>query len=158
MQRAAQQAQQERGQGVRRRSATPPVLANRPARRCVELLESRVLLSVTLLKDIHPGSGSWASMPAQTVDLDGPAFFTVYGEVYFVADDKVHGYELWKTDGTAGGTGLVRDVFTGPGTSGAGNLTNVNGTLFFVADAGAGGYELWKSDGTEAGTVRVKDI
>lgn len=65
---------------------------------------------------------------------------------------------MWKSDGTAPGTVLVRDVFAGPGTSNPRLLTDVSGTLFFVADDGVHGAELWKSDGTEAGTVMVKDL
>ena len=66
--------------------------------------------------------------------------------------------ELWKSDGTAAGTVLVKDINPGSASSEPSNLTNVNGTLFFTADDGAHGIELWKSDGTAAGTVLVKDI
>src|SRR5690606_17446557 len=33
--------------------------------------------------------------------------------IYFVANDGEHGIELWKTDGTFGGTTLVRDIREG---------------------------------------------
>ena len=78
-----------------------------------------------------------------------------------------HGNELWKTDGTAAGTVLVKDINPGgysgyggyyPDSSFPANLTNVGGTLFFTANDGINGAELWKSDGTTAGTVMVKDI
>ena len=69
------------------------------------------------------------------------------------------GQELWKSDGTAAGTTLVKNIRPGSGTSSSPReLTNVNGTLFFVADDGVTGQELWKSDGTAAGTVLVRDI
>ena len=61
-----------------------------------------------------------------------------------------HGSELWKTDGTAAGTVLVKDIRSGASGSYPHNLTNVNGTLFFTANDGTNGYELWKSDGTAA--------
>ena len=35
---------------------------------------------------------------------------TMNGVVYFTADDDVHGQELWKTDGSAKGTVMVKDI------------------------------------------------
>ncbi len=83
---------------------------------------------------------------------------TLAGDViYFNASDPAFGAELWKTDGTAEGTVMVKDI--NPGTSGSNplQLTNANGVLFFVATDKAG-KELWRSDGTAAGTYMVKDI
>ena len=61
----------------------------------------------------------------------------VNGTLFFTADDGTNGRELWKSDGTAAGTVLVKDIY--PGTSGSyptRYLTNVNGTLFFAANDG----------------------
>lgn len=77
---------------------------------------------------------------------------------YFLADDGIHGQELWTTDGTAAGTALLKDVNPGAAGSNIRNMIDVNGTLYFGADDGVHGRELWKSDGTEVGTVLVKDI
>jgi ELWxxDGT repeat protein len=80
-----------------------------------------------------------------------PANLVAIGNtVYFSALSK--GYRgLWKSDGTAAGTVLVKEINST-------ELTNLNGTLFFVATDGITGNELWKSDGTAAGTVLVKAI
>ncbi|MEO5563782.1 MAG: ELWxxDGT repeat protein [Chitinophagaceae bacterium] len=102
----------------------------------------------SLLKDINPGSAT--SNIGYLTDVNNILFFA--------ANDGVNGMELWKSDGTSGGTVLVKDIRTGSGSSSIGYLTDVNGTLFFVANNGTQGTELWKSDGTEAGTVIVKDI
>ncbi len=89
----------------------------------------------------------------------------VNGTLYFTASDGTNSYDnrnrtngrkLWKSDGTAAGTVLVKDILIDDEESN--NLTNVNGTLYFTASDGTNGYELWKSDGTEAGTVQVLDI
>ena len=82
----------------------------------------------------------------------------------FRRNDGITGYELWRTDGTAAGTVLVKDIIPGPGPSDPFDapmeLTNVNGMLFFSACAsGHLNCELSKcSDGTDAGTMRLKDI
>jgi ELWxxDGT repeat protein len=79
--------------------------------------------------------------------------FTQVGAItFFTANDGVHGQELWKTDGTATGTVMVKDIVPGAGGSNPGYLTDVGGVLYFATDSA-----LWKSDGTEAGTVLVKD-
>jgi ELWxxDGT repeat protein len=82
----------------------------------------------------------------------------VNGTLFFTADDGTTGDELWRSDGTAAGTVLVKDIAPGASESHPGFLTNVNGTLFFTAEDGTHGRELWKSDGTPAGTVLVRDI
>jgi ELWxxDGT repeat protein len=90
------------------------------------------------------------------------------GELFFVTIDgtatNTHGYELWKSDGTAAGTVLVKDIE--PETNASSDptdLTVVGNTLFFQATDGVPtditglhsghGVELWSSDGTGAGLV-----
>src|SRR5262249_30175752 len=83
----------------------------------------------------------------------------VNGTLFFTADDSgATGRELWKSDGTAAGTVLVKDIRPGGSHSTPQFLTNVNGTLFFAANDGTNGVELWKSDGTANGTTLVRDI
>src|SRR5262249_19930171 len=109
-----------------------------------------------LVKDIRPGSMS------AFVDSDeypfNPFLTAVGGTLFFTADDGTSGAELWKRDGTAAGTVLVKAIVPGGGSSGPQRLTNVSGTLYFMAWTAEAGYELWKSDGTAAGTILVKDI
>jgi ELWxxDGT repeat protein len=110
-----------------------------------------------LVRDINPGSaGSFAAPPSLAASLTN-----VNGVVFFAADDGVHGVELWRSDGTAGGTQLVSDINAGgnpPASSSPRFLTNVNGTLLFSADDGVHGRELWRSNGAAAGTTIVSDI
>src|SRR3990172_2989508 len=104
-----------------------------------------------MVKDIIPGSGGSAGVYS-------PDWVVFDGKVFFIANDGVHGDELWRSDGTEAGTEMVKDIFPGKFNSHPENLTNVNGTLFFMASDGIHGEELWRSDGTEAGTAMVKDI
>ncbi len=122
-----------------------------------------------VVKDIttFPGLDTFAS---QSVQLSSPVYrpnFTVIGStLYFIATTQSSyssGRELWKSDGTPGGTAVVKEIRTGflgafDSSAFDAALTNVNGTLYFVADDGVNGAELWKSNGTNAGTTLVKNI
>src|SRR3712207_415264 len=68
----------------------------------------------------------------------------------FAIEDGIHGLELWRTDGTAAGTRLVKDICPGACSAGPSHLTVSNGLLFFTANDGAHGIELWRTDGTAA--------
>jgi ELWxxDGT repeat protein len=85
-------------------------------------------------------------------------FHNFNGTLTFVASNDEHGEELWKSNGTAAGTMLLKDIRPGTGSSRPRALTTIGGTLFFTANDGTSGYELWKSNGTSTGTVIVKDI
>ncbi|WP_257462931.1 ELWxxDGT repeat protein [Archangium lipolyticum] len=101
-----------------------------------------------LIKDINETIPQ-AAMPRQVVTAGGTTFFT--------ATDATSGTELWRTDGTAEGTQLVKDLLPGPLSSSPFSLTDRAGTLFFFAQSILGSHTLWRSDGTPAGTEPVKD-
>jgi ELWxxDGT repeat protein len=106
------------------------------------------------VKDIFPGTDSFgtpnSSFPFDLTDVNGALFFS--------ANDGADGVELWKSDGTPGGTVLVADINPGPSSSAPFLLTASGGELFFGATDANNDTELWKSDGTAAGTVEVKNI
>ena len=104
-----------------------------------------------MVKDINPGAAGAFNFPFTP-------FVTVNGTAFFAAFSSTAGVELWKTDGTAAGTVMVKNIAPGAGSSNPSNLVDVNGTLFFTAFASGFGTELLKSDGTDAGTVMVSDI
>ena len=81
------------------------------------------------------------------------------GEIaFFVAEDAMHGRELWRTNGQDSGTFRVADIAPGSDSSNPQELLEFDGKLFFTANDGQNGAELWMSDGTEAGTAMVRDI
>ena len=76
-----------------------------------------------MVKDIDPGATG--SIPSYLTNVNGTLFFT--------ANDGTHGYELWKSDGTAAGTVMVKDIDPGSVGSTPNHLTAVGSTLFFSA-------------------------
>ncbi len=82
-----------------------------------------------------------------------PSNLAAIGSTLYFRADGGSGAALWKSDGTAGGTQMVKDIAPA-------NLTadSATGTLYFTADDGSNGVELWESDGTAGGTQMVKDI
>ncbi len=84
----------------------------------------------------------------------------------FTADNGPDGRGLYITDGTQGGTRLLRDIF--PGLANPSFLSSSNPTfgnfiqfgenLLFVSDDGESDSELWISDGTTEGTLQLTNF
>jgi ELWxxDGT repeat protein len=104
----------------------------------------------SMVRDIYPAAAG--SDPAGATNVGGTTFF--------VADDGIHGKELWRSDGTAAGTKLVLDIVPGRRSSYPYGFTEVAGMLYFAAspDGTHGQGQLWRSDGTAAGTKLVHDF
>lgn len=69
------------------------------------------------------------------------------------------GSELWVSDGTAAGTKLLKDIYTGAISSVPNGFTLLSpGKAIFQANNATSGQEVWITDGTAAGTILLKDI
>ncbi|MEO8614526.1 MAG: ELWxxDGT repeat protein [Luteolibacter sp.] len=71
------------------------------------------------------------------------------GRVFFRGYDRVHGGELWMSDGSDSGTRLVKDLQVGNVGSQPYMLRSVGTRVFFFADDGEHGVKLWSSDGNQ---------
>lgn len=112
-----------------------------------------------LVADIVPGPASSESHDLGWEDFGFYRDIACLGErAVFVADDGAHGAELWVTDGTAGGTALLADLYFGSYPSRPRRLTRVDDRAFFAAETDLHGLELWVTDGTPEGTHLVRDL
>ena len=64
----------------------------------------------------------------------------------FAGYDAQHGAELWKSDGTPEGTGLVADLEPGAASSEPSSIVTLDDRAFFLADDGTHGRALWVTD------------
>jgi ELWxxDGT repeat protein len=109
-----------------------------------------------IVKDIYPGSNTGPYYN------QGEKMAVINNNLFFVANDGISGDELWKTDGTAVNTLMIKDIRSGSASSIDSYYKSffaiINSSIYFSAHNGTLGYELWKSDGTSIGTTLVKDI
>lgn len=102
------------------------------------------------------GGASFTVLVQSRVTLAGLTEFD--GIVYFTAGDAEHGRELWRSDGTVGGTRLFADLRPGPDSADPHSLTATPSGLWFNATDDAHGAEPWITDGTPEGTRLVADV
>jgi len=112
-----------------------------------------------IVKDINPGPDNGAQVGFVINSLGA----VLGNNLYFAAATNTEGVELWKTDGTAAGTQLVKDIFTDnsfppPFGSNPMSFATFNNKVYFSAYDFTYGRELWVTDGTAAGTQLVKDL
>ena len=148
-------------------SWTPPVVVGRElyfllndgGNGHVELWKSDGTAAGTgLVRDLSPSRASSGSLASD------PEAVAVGDTLFFVLEDSIHGSELWRSDGTADGTQLVRDIVPGADGSAPSHLQSVGNRLLFYVGLRPTGFEtrtfiepgLWSSDGTSDGTQLLK--
>lgn len=115
--------------------------------------------STRIVKDINEEPGGILPYPGGGVT---PVRWK--GLVWFAANDGTsgdpddHGMELWRSDGTARGTRMLKDLTPGTGSTTVTWLQPLGRRLLFRAEGPVGGGEVWATDGTARGTLRLKDL
>jgi trimeric autotransporter adhesin len=95
-----------------------------------------------------------------SVSMYGPdgTGFVLGDKLIFTANDGTNGMELWRTDGTAAGTAMVKNIRAGSDPSHPAGYVMLNGILYFRATDGDHGYEFWRTDGSEPGTSMATNL
>jgi ELWxxDGT repeat protein len=113
---------------------------------------------------VNPGAFLQILLPFTFNFTTGTLTYPLFqgNKFFFSASTAAAGSELWVSDGTLGGTFMVKDINpgTGDGFTSTGLYVYTTSALFFPGNNGTSGNELWKSDGTTSptGTSMVADI
>lgn len=134
-----------------------PITTNQPNPPFLEMIKVEPYMTdltqsgTTVLKDIVPyvsGTAS-SSYPSN--------FTTLETDFYFRAYSTTAGSEIWKSNGTSGGTALYLDVNAGTAGSNPAEFNILGNQLTFVATHGTIGRELFKTNGIGS-LIALKDI
>lgn len=107
-----------------------------------------------LVKDIYLGAtdGVYVTNSTSTANT----FFVFKGILYFTGIAKSNDYELYRSDGTAAGTYLLKDIAPNNSSFNVPSFPQyfapLGDALLFACREG-----LWKTNGTAAGTVKITD-
>lgn len=112
---------------------------------------NKVSKTLELVFDIYPGIEN---------GISSPFFIKHKGVIYFVGNDPIYGFELWRTDGTKKGTYMIKDIDPSKGSFSSIELLKViNDKLYFSHTTANLGRELYSYDTTQdISSVIDKDI
>src|SRR4029450_8741563 len=107
-------------------------------------------LNTTFIVDLFHGSAG--SEPLELTAVGNTVFFSAAAPQTKRGHRSTNiGRELWKKNGTAAGTSLVKDIWSGFGGSAPSKFVALNNIVFFIASTSDLGTELWGTDGTGKG-------
>lgn len=106
----------------------------------------------TMVKDIFPLATGSNEKDRYELSLAGNYL------LFAASGSAASGIELWRSDGTAASTILVKEINMGSVPSNPRYFYNYKNRVLFAATNAATGDEIWATNGTEAGTVLLKDI
>ena len=117
-----------------------------------------------LLKDIYPGPDSSTYIPINyfgniTESSVFSSFHAFNNQLFFMANDGVHGSAIWVTDGV--NTSFFKVIQTDTSFVNPillSDAINLPGKFIFSSSNLKDRFELWQSDGTPAGTTLFKSF
>lgn len=115
---------------------------------------------------LDTSTATMTPLPARFAGLENGDIASLGGTAFLSANDTIHGYEPWRSDGTPAGTALLEDVWSSSNdglswTDPALPAAVLNDRLYFVrlaSQAQGGLRELWRTDGTAAGTHGIAPV
>lgn len=108
-----------------------------------------------MVADIAPNQTENAYLPQLWDNMD--VLFSHHGKVYMSVYTLAFGYEPWVSDGTPGGTVMLKDIHPGYSDSYPQLFTEHQGWIYFIA-SDITGYQLFRTDGTPGGTTALFPI
>src|SRR4051794_20730226 len=98
------------------------------------------------VKDINTATNSYpfGGHDAGNSGLYTNGYTILNGVSYFTADDGLHGYELWRSDGTETGTYMIKDIIQRAIGSFPHDILVFKNAIYFIASDSLNNSELWK--------------
>jgi len=88
-------------------------------------------------------------------------FAELNGDLFFRGHDDINGTELWKSNGTVGGSSLLKKLNNTSERGFPRSFYQFNNIMYFFGNDDSGFFNglryLWRSDGTASGTFKVSD-
>lgn len=109
------------------------------------------------LYTLDPANATIEPLPVPLVGLGRADMAAIGGTTLMAGNDGVHGFELWRSDGTVAGSAQVHDLWVSngdgvPGTDPTLPAMSMGEQLYFLRK-GKVKVELWRTDGSENGTT-----